>query len=56
MKNKIIEVLKKNLSSVYCDSCEGEYCEGCNRKSMNWGISDDYVEKLANEILKEEAK
>ena len=55
MKSKegIIEILKAHLSSVYCHNCEGDNCEECNRKAMNWGISQSTAEEIANEILKE---
>ena len=51
MRNKIIEVLLKELSHVYCDSCDGKYCEDCNRKEMNWGIGRHKAEEIADKIL-----
>ena len=57
MKNReeIIEILKNNLSYVYCDSCEfnleSECCDYCHRKSMNWGISTAFAEAIADAIL-----
>jgi len=50
-KNEIVEILKSHLSSVYCDTCQGDDCEECHRKMMNWGISSSFAEKLADEIL-----
>lgn len=52
MKEQIIKVLETYFNSVYCDSCKGEYCDECNRKSMNWEIGHGYAEDVANEILK----
>jgi hypothetical protein len=56
MEDRIISVLMEHFGGVYCDSCSsqtsGEYCDECNRKAMNWGISEEYAQKLANEILK----
>ncbi len=51
---KISEILKQELSSVYCDTCSGELdseCEDCHRKSMNWGISDHTANRLELKIL-----
>ena len=52
MEDKIVEILKAKLNSVYCDTCDLEYCEGCDRRSMNWGISEYAARGLAREILK----
>lgn len=52
LKDKIIEILMEELRQVYCDSCDGEYCEDCNRKEMNWGIGYHKAEKIADRILK----
>lgn len=51
LKDKIIEILMEELSVIYCDSCDGEYCEDCNRKEMNWGIGYHKAEKIADRIL-----
>ena len=57
MKNReeIIEILKNNFSSVYCDTCESnlnsDYCDYCHRKSMNWEISTEFAEAIADTIL-----
>ena len=51
MKDKIVEILLEELCEVYCDTCDGEYCEDCNRKAMNWGISRHTAERIANRIL-----
>ena len=52
MEDKIVEILKAKLNSVYYDTCDSEYCDDCNRKSMNWGISEYAARGLAREILK----
>ena len=56
-REKIVEILKSYLNSVYCDTCEGNldvsYCEDCHRKSMNWGISTETAEEIADAILGE---
>ncbi len=54
-KQDIINILKKNFSSVYCDTCnaylDADKCEWCHRKYMNWGISDESAEDIAEEII-----
>lgn len=59
MKEKIIEYLMTELSSVYCYNCENDInddkydlCEWCYRKNMNWSISSNLAENLADSILK----
>lgn len=59
MENEIIEFLKNEFSSVYCDTCESNdnddgTCDYCHRKAMNWSISDyqaRYVTKRIMEII-----
>lgn len=55
-KDKIVEILKNTFKSVYCNSCKGEMdgdtCDFCHRKYMNWGISDEYAEIVAEEIIR----
>lgn len=51
MKDKIKKYLINKLSYIYCDTCDGEHCEDCERKSMNWGISENYAECLASNII-----
>ena len=56
-REEIVQVLKNKFSNVYCDSCagnadfSGDYCDFCHRKYMNWGISDEYAELVADEIM-----
>jgi hypothetical protein len=51
---KIIELLKRKLANIYCDSCQFEgsenRCDECKRKSMMWKPSDDFLSILAKEI------
>ena len=54
-KEQIIGLLKDTFESVYCDTCEHEdsgRCDECHRKAMNWGISENFAKKVAEEILK----
>jgi hypothetical protein len=55
-KEEIVEIIMGYFGSVYCDSCESNKtsnkCDECHRKAMNWGISEDYAGKIADEILK----
>ena len=55
MKDKIVQVLLKELASVYCGTCEAQedWCDECHRKMMNWGLSKPAAESLADKILKE---
>lgn len=55
-KEKIKQVLCDRLSSIYCYNCaydgeDGTRCEECHRKYMNWELSTEAAEKIANEIL-----
>lgn len=57
MKEKISELLHNRFSSVYCDTCESvndeRRCDECHRKSMNWALSKDAADRIAEEIIKE---
>lgn len=54
-KEKIIQILKENFDSVYCNSCKNDYdediCDYCHRKAMEWSISDEYAERIADKII-----
>lgn len=57
-KEEIIILLSEKFDYVYCDTCHHNNkgsslrCDECHRKYMNWCISEDFVEQLADEILK----
>jgi len=53
-EDKIVEILKTALNSVYCDTCGAEDdtdCEGCHRKMMNWSLSENTARRLAEKIM-----
>ena len=55
-KDQIIELLKNEFNSVYCNNCIGEDidfdgCYYCHRKSMHWSISPAWAEALADKIV-----
>lgn len=49
-------ILLKEFSSVYCDNCNGSCCDECNRKQMNWGLSEESAEDIAERILNIESE
>lgn len=51
-KEEIINILISEFSSIYCDTCNGKNCDDCHRKYINWSISNNFAEALAEEILK----
>lgn len=55
-KSKIVDILREELSSVYCYNCEKnmdeDLCGNCHRKYMNWSLSHKAAESIAEEILK----
>ena len=54
-REEIIEILEKEFGHVYCHNCEHDMnfgsCEECHRKYMNWKISHETAEKIADRIL-----
>lgn len=57
MKEKIAEMLYQNLCAVYCYSCEYEnsendMCEDCHRKYMNWALSREDANGLAEKVMR----
>lgn len=54
-KQAVMDILLKEFRSVYCDTCEGnleeDYCEGCHRKYMNWGLSKSAASGIADEVI-----
>jgi len=64
MKEKIVEILMCDLQgndggeSIYCGTCiasesDEDRCDDCVRKSIGWGISEDYAKEIADRIIKE---
>ena len=56
MKRKIENILLKQFCYVYCDTCRFKntnMCDDCHRKCMNWGLSSDAAEELAETIIAE---
>ena len=55
MKEKIIDILRDELSSVYCFNCENDLdedlCGDCHRKYMNWKLSKSSAEEITDKIL-----
>ena len=56
IKEKIQWLLQHNLTGIYCDTCKFEDdedgCESCDRKAMEWKPSEEFIEKLTDDILK----
>ena len=52
-KEKIQQLLLKELASVYCGTCaaQEDWCDECHRKYMNWGISEEAASDLADKIM-----
>jgi hypothetical protein len=54
-KEELVEILTQSLADIYCYNCyykgSEDNCDECSRKSMNWAISDEYAEKIADKIL-----
>ena len=54
-RKTIAEILHDRFSGVYCDSCDSEKsaerCDYCNRKSMNWKLSEKRAYAVADEII-----
>lgn len=57
-KEEIKELLLNEFDSIYCHGCKGNdddsYCDDCHRKYMNWSMSEEYAERIANKILRNE--
>ncbi len=55
VKEKISKMLWQQLGGVYCFSCEyqdnEDRCEGCHRKYMNWALSQEAADGLAEAIM-----
>ena len=57
-KEQIVELLMNEFRSVYCDTYRGndvdDSCEHCHRKYMEWSISKDNAQRIAEKITKGE--
>ena len=58
MKDKIAQFIYDYLDWAYCNNCrynfedeDLEKCNCCHRKSINWELSKETAEDLANEIM-----
>ena len=53
-QEQIIEYLKEELNSIYCQTCQyedcGTGCDGCNRKQMLWQPSESFLKQLSVDI------
>ncbi len=51
---RIANLLIEKLSRIYCHNCKNnddeDKCEGCNRKSMKWQLSQEEAESIEKEI------
>ena len=56
-KQEIISILMDEVGAVYCTNCrfdmDDDHCEFCHRKYMNWQLSDEVAERIADKILDE---
>lgn len=55
IKKQIKDILLNNFHSVYCDTCvhknHDNICDYCHRKSMDWSLSSEAAEEIAEEII-----
>lgn len=56
MRDKIAQVIYDYLDWAYCDNCRygselPEKCDCCHRKSINWEISKETAEVIADRIM-----
>lgn len=56
MKDKIAQFIYDYLDWAYCDNCRHDFedsrkCDCCHRKSINWEISKETAEVLADKIM-----
>lgn len=53
-KSRFVDFLQNELQSVYCDTCrsnDDNDCGYCHRKAMEWGISSDEAEYIADKAI-----
>lgn len=56
MRDKIAQIIYGYLDWAYCDNCRygselPEQCDCCHRKSINWEISKETAEVIADRIM-----
>ena len=54
IKFKIIDILLDNFRYIYCDSCKHQNtddCDDCHRKYINWSLSSESANQIAEEII-----
>lgn len=56
MKDKIAQFIYDYLDWAYCDNCrynfeDSDKCDCCHRKSINWELSEETAEVLADKIM-----
>ena len=56
MKDKIAQFIYDYLDWAYCDDCrynfeDSEKCGYCHRESINWELSKETAEVLADKII-----
>jgi len=58
MKEKIVNLLLKELNHIYCNNCIGEEegdiysrCNECHRKNMRWEASKEFCEEIVDKII-----
>ena len=54
IKFKIIDILLENFDYIYCESCrhqDTDNCGDCHRKYINWSLSSEYANQIAEEII-----
>lgn len=59
IRDELVKYLKEELNYIYCDTCaydsekeDDGNCEGCNRKYMNWSISENKCKNIIDTVLK----
>lgn len=56
-KEERVRFLEECLCSVYCDTCrhgnDGDGCDYCHRKAMNWGLSHEAAEEIIEKLIED---
>lgn len=56
MRDKIAQFIYGYLDWAYCDNCrynfeDSDKCDCCHSKSINWELSEETAEVLADKIM-----